>query len=205
VEAHGVKLFTIFPTVVSMHSLGRGLTMEELACVYEQEKAQNMHNEITVNDQLLDDPRMAGLGQFVQACLDEHIASVYSPAYDTTLFVTQSWANYTEPGKQHQKHAHANSFISGVFYVQAERNCDEVIFYRPGPSQMTIDPAPGNTLNAHSWGFDVEAGQLILFPSHMEHMVPPTKSSRTRVSIAFNTFIRGTMGNRTGRTHLRLD
>ena len=50
----------------------------------------------------------------------------------------------------------------------------------------------------------VESGDLVLFPSSFQHEVPQTTSKETRISIAFNTFIRGYLGDETSSTALYL-
>ena len=38
------------------------------------------------------------------------------------LKITQSWINFTKKGEYHHPHAHPNSLISGVFYVEADKD-----------------------------------------------------------------------------------
>ena len=41
----------------------------------------------------------------------------------------------------------------------------------------------------------VQTGDLILFPSELEHYVELVKSSSDRISLSFNTFVRGNIGS----------
>jgi hypothetical protein len=52
--------------------------------------------------------------------------------------LTQSWLNYTKPGQFHHKHAHPNSFISGVLYMKAARQRDKIYFYKDGYKQISL-------------------------------------------------------------------
>ena len=116
----------------------------------------------------------------------------------------QSWANYTEAGQYHHKHAHPNSVVSGVFYPQANREFDKIYFYKDGYERIKVPAAEYNHYNSESWWFEVGAGDLILFPSHLTHMVQTKEDDNTRISIAFNTFLKGYIGSDESLTGLHL-
>ena len=59
-------------------------------------------------------------------------------------------------------------------------------------------------LNSESWWFEVGSGDLVLFPSNLEHMVETKVGNETRVSIAFNTFLKGHIGVDESLTGLQL-
>ena len=61
-----------------------------------------------------------------------------------------------------------------------------------------------NVYNSNLWWFPVETGQLILFPSSLTHSVETKKGNNTRISLAFNTFVKGTIGNNTELTEIVL-
>ena len=134
----------------------------------------------------------------------EYFKTVHEPKDDVSLYITQSWANYTDPGQYHHKHAHPNSFISGVFYPQADRSVDKIYFYKSGYERIKVAPQNWNHWNSESWWFEVGAGDLILFPSNLEHMVETKVGNETRVSIAFNTFLKGHIGVDESLTGLQL-
>ena len=48
-----------------------------------------------------------------------------------------------------------------------------------------------NLFNSNSLYLPVSSGQLVLFPSYLEHSVPVLKENVTRISLSFNTFIIG--------------
>ncbi len=61
-----------------------------------------------------------------------------------------------------------------------------------------------NFYNSSSWWFPVEIGQLIMFPSSTTHQVDNKKGSNTRISLAFNTFYKGSLGVNRELTELKL-
>jgi predicted 2-oxoglutarate/Fe(II)-dependent dioxygenase YbiX len=58
--------------------------------------------------------------------------------------------------------------------------------------------------NSESWWFEVGAGDLMLFPSSLTHMVETVQGDE-RVSLAFNTFPVGYVGEEESLTALHLE
>jgi uncharacterized protein (TIGR02466 family) len=112
--------------------------------------------------------------------------------------------NYSKPGEWHHKHAHPNSFVSGVLYMKAVKDSDKIYFY--GDEYKTIDlPTENyNIYNSKSWWLPVETGDLMLFPSSLTHSVEKVQADQTRVSLAFNTFPVGYVGQEESLTALHL-
>jgi hypothetical protein len=61
-----------------------------------------------------------------------------------------------------------------------------------------------NLWNSESWWFPVKTGDIIMFPSSLTHMVENKEGTNTRISLAFNVFIKGTIGNNKNLTELIL-
>ena len=98
-------------------------------------------------------------------------------------YITQSWLNCTEKNQSTHPHYHPNSIVSGVLYVNAN---DSIIFYSNKMETF------GKTMSKK---YNVETGDLLLFPSSLMHYVPNHKDTSQRVSIAFNTFAHGQFGD----------
>ena len=49
--------------------------------------------------------------------------------------------------------------------------------------------------NSKTWWMPVQDNSVIFFPSNLSHEVMKNKTDRTRVSLAFNCFIKGTFGS----------
>ena len=67
-----------------------------------------------------------------------------------------------------------------------------------------IDDAKFNLWNSKTWFFNVETGNLFLFPSSTIHQVDIKKGDNTRISLAFNTFYKGVVGSEDALTELIL-
>ena len=196
----------LFPTPVLRTNIGREFTTEELAFF---RKAQtritgNVLNSRTVDTHILDVPTLSSLRSFIQDHINQFASKTISDSTALEFYITQSWINYTRPGQAHHRHYHTNSIISGVFYVSAVRDLDGICFYRNTASTIRASDALQNCYTANSWRFDAGAGDLILFPSSMTHGVDCNTAPHIRVSLAFNTFVRGELGSETLLNQLTL-
>lgn len=187
-----------------MYELGRNLTDEELLFVKNQKTRPNMGNTTSIDNSILKNKQLTKLRDFIETKISNYFFEIYKPKHKVNLKITQSWTNYTEKGQFHHKHEHPNSFISGVFYVQADKEKDKIYFYRNQYQQIKFPPSEWNVWNSDSWWFEVGSGDLILFPSSLTHMVETVKSKKTRISLSFNTFPIGQVGDEMDLTSLEL-
>ena len=116
-----------------------------------------------------------------------------------SMNITTSWVNRYARGDLTHQHHHSNSIISGVYYLE---DCDEtapIQFHRaPGyvnlwPNTINLPIQQHNALNIDVVTVIPKAGELIMWPSHLAHSVPPNQSDTERHTIAFNTFVKGTL------------
>ena len=194
----------LFPVPVSKCKLGRALSANEMAVVLKQQTRLNQGNTCSVNAEVLGMPEFADIKQFIDSTLQEYLHKVYTPQYDVRLEVTQSWLNYTDKKQHHHMHKHANSFVSGVFYIQTSQTDGRIVFHREPTRELQITPVEEHLFNARSWWVDVEAGELLLFPSYLLHSVNEVTEDSTRISLAFNTFPVGQLGQSDSLSNLVL-
>ena len=196
--------YNLFPTAVAKFELGRDFSAEEMSFVDTQPTHKNMGNTTSDDHYVLRHDTMSSLKEFVENSVNEYLKSIYAPKHEVSMRLTQSWLNYTKPGEFHHKHAHPNSFISGVLYLKAAREKDKIYFYKDGYKQISLPTDNYNVYNSESWWFEVGAGDLMLFPSSLTHMVETVQGDE-RVSLAFNTFPVGYVGEEEGLTALHLE
>lgn len=190
-----MKIFNLFPTPVGKYTLNREFKESELKFFNEAERRPNIGNETSVNSDVLNESPLIELHSFLYACANNYFQEVYKPDEKIELYITQSWLNYTSKGQYHHKHRHPNSFISGVFYINAVDNSDRIYFFNNEDyKQIDIFPTEFNVYNSDSWWLEAVTGVLYLFPSSLMHEVYIVNTDTTRISLSFNTFIRGTLG-----------
>lgn len=200
-----MKIHSIFPTAVGKFELDRKITPKELSFVKNLEKRPNMGNKTSENNTILEKSELSKIKNFIQKCVDEYFKSIYDSKDEVKLQITQSWCNYSEPNEWHHKHNHPNSFISGVFYFQANKETDKIYFYNEKYETIKFVANNWNLWNSESWWFDVGTAELILFPSSLTHMVQPVEGNETRISLSFNTFPVGKIGNHYNLSYLNID
>lgn len=198
-------IHNLFPTPVGIYKLDRDLTEKEIAFIKGQETRPNMGNTTSKDNTILRNKPLIKLRDFIETSVADYFKTIHNPKHQVSLRVTQSWINYTEPGQFHHKHAHPNSFISGVFYPQANKETDKIYFYRDGFQMIKLPPQEWNVWNSESWWFEVGTGDLVLFPSSLTHMVETVQGEQTRISLSFNTFPVGLVGEEVDLTGLKVE
>jgi uncharacterized protein (TIGR02466 family) len=138
-------IHNLFPQPVGMYKLERDLTEKELDFIKGQETRPNMGNVTSTNNTVLRHKAMTKLRDFIETKVAEYFKTIHNPKHNVDLRITQSWINYTEPGQFHHKHAHPNSFVSGVFYPQANKETDKIYFYKDGFQQIKLPPENGTS------------------------------------------------------------
>lgn len=197
------KIMDLFPTPLFITNINDALDGRFKEYLTNAPKILNMGNLRSEDGYVLNQPMFSELKAMVMQNLKEYVATVYGDE-NLDVYITQSWANYTNTGEFHHSHTHPNSIISGVLYISAIHGEDMIRFSRARHSMFDIHTQVRNNYNSNDVSIMVETGDLVLFPSNFEHDVPKTTSKETRISIAFNTFIRGFIGSQEGATALYL-
>lgn len=110
-----------------------------------------------------------------------------------------------------QKHSHSNSFLSGIVYLKTNKNSGNLIFYKNVYWQnifyksVDIEFKEYTETNSDIWSITPKNGDIILFPSFLEHSVTYNKSKEDRYSCAFNFYPQGEFGNKNSLNNLNLN
>lgn len=199
-----MSIYNLFPTPVGIYKLDRDLSNVEKEFLLELEQKDNKGNTTSVNNYVLKDKKLLNLKGFFELSLDNYFMKVFEPSTNVKSYITQSWVNYSKKGQYHHKHQHPNSFISGIFYVEADEKKDKVYFFKNEYKPLKIPTENYNLWNSESWWFEVKTGDLLLFPSCLTHEVE-TVQTNLRVSLSFNTFLKGSFGKNNELTELVLE
>ena len=97
-----------------------------------------------------------------------------------------------------------NDLFSFETNPKIDDEISEIQFYSPTSHLIEIIPEEYNMWNSNTMNCYIKTGDLIIFPSWMQHMVPPNIRNDTRISIAFNTFVSGIFGKKEKLTELKL-
>lgn len=166
------------------------------------------HVEGLTLEELPDDATYGAYTETVQLLEDNFFKELKAEVREATLSyshgighrvedinITTSWANITEDNKSIAKHVHANSYTSGVIYLNqgSDINFHNVINMK---DMFTLTPLiEFDANNRYTWESIAVAPQpkmLIVFPSGLHHSV--SNSPTRRHSIAYNTMPLGPVG-----------
>ena len=183
----------------------------ELEWIKQQDcKTENRYQETgaSLNRQsedtfILDKPEMSRVRQFIDSKIKEFVFKVMGS--DAEMVITQSWLNRNGKGESHHEHKHTNSMISGVWYPQIHEKLPPIRFKTSEQRDVSFRIKRYNTYNSQSFMLPIKVGELILFPSNLQHSVPTNQSDEERISLSFNTWCKGSMGDEKSLTYLPFD
>lgn len=200
------ELIQLFPKPVLISKYHKDFT-KELEYVKSLEhklnqKAEHEYAKQSTNTFLLDEPELASIREFIEAYLKFYVHNVLECSDE--LVITQAWSNICEKGKKHHEHVHPNSIVSGVFYFQINENLPPIEFRNPNTHSFNLNIQKQNNFNSATFLLPLNSGELILFPSNLTHSVPENKADLPRISLAFNTFAKNSLGSIDSLTYLPL-
>ena len=152
---------------------------------------------------VLDRPELANVRAFIEAKLHQYVTQIF--ASTDKMIITQSWLNKSGKGESHHEHVHPNSVISGVWYPQIHEQLPPIQFRSRGQRDVSLQTEKYNTFNSATFMLPMKKGELILFPSNLTHSVPANQSEEERISLSFNSWPKGNMGDVKSLTYLPLD
>mgnify|MGYP000844129986 FL=1 len=144
----------------------------------------------------LDKPEMKSIKIKIQLAIDEFVKTL---DVSLDLKITTSWLNKTQPGDWIQSHTHECAMISGVYYPEVTAESSPIIFNKSSSYtnlfHQTVKPIPNNInmLNLERYVVQPKTGDVIMFPSHLEHEVPINEIG-DRYSVGFNSFANNSVG-----------
>ena len=199
----------IFPCPVYIVKRYSNLTFDEkkeIDNIFKEGIEKNTGNSLSNNSYIFD-TKLKNLKEFCEQQLKIYVENVLCPSEELDFYITQSWLNITKPGETHHQHCHSNSIISGVFYISTEED-DKILFEDPNwklKERIRFELKESNPFNSATWFFPAITNELILFPSWLDHEVDVNENAtKDRISISFNTFVRGNLGTRKDLTELIL-
>jgi len=186
----------LFPEPVCVSTLDRALTKEELKTInkYKKETYKNEGNTTSNDNYVLENKTLKNLKEDLRKRVIDYFDKIICTSNSIIPYITQSWINYTETNQFHHRHFHSNSYVSGVFYIDAKKEVDQIRFYKPGQKTFDLSVVQFTNFNSASWGCSVQTGDVILFPSSLHHGVETKKGPDTRISLSFNVFFKGKIG-----------
>ena len=187
----------LFAEPIFRCDISSAISAEQVSFIQNLPMVSNQANLISENLYLFEEPEMASIKTAVQEALDTYANEVL--CIPQQLYVTQSWSLINNPTIGMHGHSHSNSVVSGSLYYceLPEPNANMVFNRHRGYQQLELSPdrQKRNIYNTTANSVEPKHGEVILFSSSLQHLVEKNKSAKPRYSIAFNSFIKGKLGN----------
>tara|TARA_B100001250_G_scaffold414611_1_gene454618 strand:+ start:9295 stop:9969 length:675 start_codon:yes stop_codon:yes gene_type:complete len=115
------------------------------------------------------------------------------------LIINSAWINNSKKGAKLEYHYHTNSYISGNYFVNFDKNKHSRLNFRndrhhqiaPRIQAMQLEPTEKQTMyNDPFVGIDSTEGQIILWRSHMSHGYHQINQADDRLTFSFNAMPR---------------
>ena len=191
------ELQPLFAEPIFRVDISSAISDEQVAFIKNLDMVENRQNLISENLYIFEEPELLSVKQAVQEALDTYARDVMGIPHK--LYVTQSWSLINPPDVGMHGHSHSNSLISGsLYYTDMPEPVAGMIFDRHRSyQQLELNPSreKQNIYNTPLNIIKPKKGEVILFSSGLQHFVEPNTSSEPRYSIAFNTFIKGKLGD----------
>ncbi|MCG6885323.1 MAG: hypothetical protein LJE62_16360 [Silicimonas sp.] len=115
-------------------------------------------------------------------------------------FSIQAWANVNRFGDYHDLHNHPHSWLSGTYYIRVpqgedappgreDRTPNAISFFDPRP-QANMLAVRGDPQVDPEHRILPQAGQMLIWPAFLHHMVHVNLSHEARLSVSFNIVLR---------------
>lgn len=133
----------------------------------------------------------------IENCIEDFTKNFLKINNQSKFYILNSWINKHQFEDFAQKHYHGNSLISGVYYLNVEKNSGDIEFVKNHlhtntfSSNILFHYTEDNFINTETVRIIPKEGLLLLFPSHLEHKVTKNMTKQFRYSLAFNVFVRG--------------
>lgn len=112
----------------------------------------------------------------------------------------QAWANINRTGDYHNLHNHPRAWLSGTYYVKVpeqpkrragrnDLNPGAISFFDPR-AQANMLAIRGDPQVEAEHRVLPQAGEILLWPAFLHHLVHPNLAQDTRVSVSFNVMLK---------------
>jgi len=114
------------------------------------------------------------------------------PILNDVYAVVEGWKNINEPGNFNVKHNHPRSNLSGVFWIKTPKHSGNIVFESPEifDRYQELDSYTNEfkyDSNVYmTYYFTPKEGNILIFPSNLQHEVKENKSNEDRISYSFN-------------------
>ncbi len=203
------ELMQLFPTCLFMGKVSNVTICDRIETAVRglQKAGSGSHDEAsyTTPDDI---QKLPQLKEFSDVVLKEakEVLDVLAVKRDSH-YISNMWANITNPNHRHLLHIHPNCLLSGIMYVKSPKDCGGTVFSDPRPGARMLEPSftEMNRFNMGRFVVLPDRGTMLMWPSFVPHAVERgyCKTDEDRIVIAFNIMIRGKIESKTAYLELK--
>lgn len=171
----------------------------------------------SIDRQILEQPEWFDIKQKLQKVVNDYFYEYLQFDSKIKIRISNSWLVKFPPSGWAWNHYHDHSIFSGCLYLNVDETIPEtergmISFTKSQnlaqfgtPPLITIpyssDYEP-NMFTCSKYNYSPKNADVVIFPSVLSHSVSENKSNEDRYSLAFNTFVSGTFGEKDGEVTL---
>ena len=194
------ELFTLFPTPVYRFSVAghrkfKQTIVPKLLDTFKKEPNRKapwakLCNTWQIHLEEINPKDFEIISADIQLAIETYLAYLQVPPFS---YEYHGWINVHDSDMYQEVHNHIPAIISGIYYIQFDTDKDNSVqFINPNPVYNTLMDTLN--LNVHNpmmsprIGLNFNEGDMILFPSTLDHFVPKAKQphDQLRISLSFN-------------------
>lgn len=224
--SRGSEFYQLWPTPIGVHRFAAAAqfnprlvdALGELRAAQQRRRGEEAGPFFASDDDLLQRVKLDGWQDFVGFIVSSigdtagraNRDSWAGQALDLTVSMEGMWFQCSSEGAFHDIHTHGNCSWSGAYIVQADESAQREkhpvygaangVTRLYGPTLATLGGAFVDVGNAYLQPphLDIEPlpGQLVVFPSWLQHKAMPYGGEQERVIISFNASIHASQGDK---------
>ena len=136
--------------------------------------------------------------ELIQKSVDEYTHDFLSVSKDVSFYITRSWIiNMKRLHFNSEYHNHANSFFTGVVYLELDEEKDSIQFKKTNEYKiLEFDYDVPNKYNQSEVNFFPKKNDIIIFDAKTYHRIGAHITNTPRICLAFEVFAKGTFGKK---------
>ena len=187
-------ILNLWPISIYKKNIGIKSDWKDIIHSYEWKQMKSGSGQITKTLSLLNDERLAELKNLVLNAAHEYTEHYFK--IKNRFKIISSWALKTQPEEIAgfgEFHNHGNCVLSASYYFDRTPESGGISFKRPMTNPLLahnfeFEIIEDNPENVQSVNVEPETGDILFFPSYLEHRPLVNKSNIERLSMAINFF-----------------
>lgn len=196
-------IYNIFPTSI-YQSDKFNLNSKQQEYLSSKEIINNQNNLRSKDSFVLKNIIMQSFNDWIYKQINQYAFNYLKIKDNIEFCITQSWLNYSKQNQSHHRHYHDNSIISGIYYIQGKNT--PTIFYIDNEKKfpLAFEYKEITDQNTETYYINNISETLVLFPSYLHHDVAQNLNKEDRITLSFNTWVKGDIGSKDNLSFLKI-